>query len=71
MHPIYLVEHDINHGILNNLYSREIASMLTLAIDSDRVREYPLACNKSWDNGFLSCTTTTQIGWYMGCFKGF
>ena len=21
-HPIYLVEHGINHGILNNLYSR-------------------------------------------------
>ena len=28
--------------------------MLTLAIDSVRVREYPLTCKKSWDNGTAS-----------------
>ena len=28
--------------------------MLTLAINSVRVREYPLACKQSWDNGTVS-----------------
>ena len=28
--------------------------MLTLAINSVRVREYPLTCKQSWDNGTVS-----------------
>ena len=28
--------------------------MLTLAINSVRVRDYPVICNKSWDNGTVS-----------------
>ena len=51
---MYLVEHDINDGTLNNLYSRVQHPMLTLAINSVRVREYPLTCKESWDNGTVS-----------------
>ena len=47
MHPIYLKEHDINHGILNNLHSLISYPTLTCAIYSVRVREYPLIVYKS------------------------
>ena len=59
--------------------------MLTRAINSVRVREYPLRCKKSWDNGTIShhfyhallpklvwhyCLLNGIHSWkYLGCIK--